>query len=214
MRQDNDFEEENQDENSPSFRIEGAEEAMQEALRAIEEREAREKDARKKGSGNDARVAELEKELEARSAEANEWKEKALRTMADFENLRKRALREKEEARHYGAENLLRDLLQVIDNMERAVEAAGEAEQIREGVRLTHDQFKGILRQHGVEVIESTGSAFDPHRHEAVAHVPTAEHEPGMVIQEHRRGYRLRERLLRPAMVSVAKALEAPKTEE
>jgi molecular chaperone GrpE len=190
----------------PSFLDESADDVIAEALRSVEavERESRGANPPEK------RTAELELALEGKKAEADEWKDKYLRSVADFENLRKRALKEREESRKYGGESLLRDLLQVLDNMERAVEAAGGVEQIKEGVKLTHDQFKQIMRQHGVEIVEAAGSPFDPVHHEAVAHVSSDEHAPGTVVEEHRRGYRFHERLLRPAMVSVAKAPALP----
>lgn len=194
-------------ENEHTFRVDVDDNTLNDALAAVERRAG-------KGDGGkeklESRIAELETQLAVRAEESAQFKDKYLRAVADFDNFRKRSLREKEEARHYGAENLLRDLLVILDNMERAVEAAGDTEQIKQGVKMTHDQFKSILRQHGVEIIESHGSPFDPAKHEAVAHVETDEQSPGTVMQEHRRGYLLRERLLRPAMVSVAKAA-APK---
>ena len=193
------------EEKQHTFQVELPEDDLEEALKAVERREAA---AKQSGEDADEMVRELEERLEAAEKQAQEWKDKYLRTAADFENLRKRALRDREEARLYGAESLLRDLLVVLDNMERAIDAAGEAEQIREGVKLTHDQFKHILGQHGVEVIEAAGGPFDPAHHEAVAHVPSPEHDAGTIIEEHRRGYRYRERLLRPTMVSVAKEVE------
>lgn len=196
---------ENENDNEPAhtFKVDVDDATLNEALRAVEKKESGDGER----DGLEERVAQLEAELKAKTEEANQHKDKHLRSVADFDNFRKRALREKEEARHYGAENLLRDLLVILDNMERAVEAAGDTEQIKQGVKMTHDQFKGILKQHGVEILESAGNPFDPSRHEAVAHIETNEHAPGTVILEHRRGYRLRDRLLRPSMVSVAKAL-------
>lgn len=184
--------------------------AINEALKSVERRESKSSSrggADEKIAGLEAKVAELEAALQAKTEEGAQFKDKYLRSVADLENFRKRALREKDEARQYGAENLLRDLLVVIDNMERAMEASGEIDQIKQGVKMTHDQFKQILKQHGVEVVEAHGAPFDPARHEAVAHIETADHLPGTIMQEHRRGYKFRERLLRPSMVSVAKAL-------
>jgi molecular chaperone GrpE len=196
-------ENENKNEPSHTFKVDVDEDILNEAMRAVEEKEPSGSARR----GLDEKIAQLEAELTAKTEEANQNKDKYLRSVADFDNFRKRALREKDEARQYGAENLLRDLLVILDNMERAVEAAGDAEQIKQGVKMTHDQFKGILKQHGVEILESAGNPFDPARHEAVAHIETEEHAPGTVMAEHRRGYKFRDRLLRPAMVSVAKAL-------
>lgn len=198
-----------EDEDKNTFEVDASvDDAINEALKSVERHEP-------KGAAHrqaESKIAELEAALQAKSDEAGQFKDKYLRSVADLENFRKRALREKDEARTYGAESLLRDLLVVLDNMERAVEASGELEQIKQGVKMTHDQFKQILRQHGVEVVEASGSPFDPAHHEAVAHIETADHLPGTIMQEHRRGYKFRERLLRPAMVSVAKGL--PKAPE
>lgn len=192
----------------PTLKAGVPEDAVQEALRAVEERE---RQGRRADSPQELanRIEQLERDLAFKAQEVAEFKDKYLRAMADLDNMRKRMLREREEARHYGAEHLLRDLLVVLDNLERAMQASGDVTQIREGVRLTHDQFKHILRQHGVEVIEAAGAPFDPAHHEAVAHIETEVHPPGVVVEEHRRGYRYRERLLRPAMVSVAKPKSA-----
>jgi molecular chaperone GrpE len=189
----------------PSVEADVDEDVIAEALRAVEQAESR-----GAPGGQAARVAELEAQLQAKTDEALQFKDKYLRAVADLDNFRKRALREKEEARNYGSENLLRDMLVVLDNMDRALEATGDVDQIKQGVKMTHEQFKQILKQHGVEIIETAGTPFDPTHHEAVRHIETAEHEPGTVVQEFRRGYKYRERLLRPSMVSVAKALSAP----
>ena len=193
------------DENSRpdhTFEVDVDESTLNDALKAVEQREA----AAQPGPGASARVADLEAQVKALAEESAAHKDKYLRAVADLENFRKRALREKDEARLYGAENLLRDVVVVLDNLDRALTAQGDAEQIRQGVRMTQEQFRSILRQHGVEAVESVGAVFDPTRHEAVAHIETDAHPPGTVLEEHRKGYRFRERLLRPAMVSVAKA--------
>ena len=210
-REDDNLEEEKASGKEHTFKVEVPEDALNEALRAVERREAERPD---EGQVLENKITELEAALQAKTNEAADYKDKYVRSVAEMDNMRKRMLREKEEARHFGAENLLRDLLVVIDNLERAAEASGDANQIKEGVRLTHDQFKSILRRHGVEVVEAAGSPFDPARHEAVAHVVSEAHAPGTVIEEHRRGYLFRDRLLRPSMVSVAKAPEPPAANE
>lgn len=198
-----------EEEDKHSFQVDIDESVLDEALKSVEKREPKSAAHAKA----DEKIGELEAALQGKTEEAAQFKDKYLRAVADLENFRKRALKEKDEARQYGAENLLRDLLVVLDNMERAVDAAGDLEQIKQGVKMTHDQFKQILRQHGVVVVEAAGSPFDPAHHEAVAHIETSEHPPGTVMQEHRRGYKFRERLLRPSMVSVAKALpQAPES--
>jgi molecular chaperone GrpE len=154
------------------------------------------------------RIAELEAELAAARAEAEDARERWVRERADAENLKKRTARERADAVRFGTENLVRDLLPVVDNLERAVQAAqggGDGAPLVEGVSLVLKALLDVLARHGVTRVEAEGARFDPAHHEAVAHVESAEHEPNSVIQEHQAGYRLHDRLLRPAMVSVSK---------
>jgi molecular chaperone GrpE len=158
-------------------------------------------------SGGD-RVAALEAELEAAREEAREANARALRERADAENVKKRAAREQGEAVRYGTERLVRDLLPMVDNLERAVQAAqggGNGAPLVEGVTLVLKGLLDVLARHGVTRVEAEGTRFDPAHHEAVAHVESAQHEPNAVIQEHQPGYRLYDRLLRPALVTVSK---------
>ncbi len=152
-------------------------------------------------------------ELAAAKEEARQAHERWLRTAADLDNMKKRAARERAEATRFANEAMLRDLLPVVDNLERAVEAArggGNGEPLVEGVELVLKSLLDVLERHGVTRVEAHGARFDPTHHEAVAHVESAEHEPNAVMQEHQRGYRLNDRLLRPALVTVAKAPADP----
>jgi molecular chaperone GrpE len=163
------------------------------------------------GRGEDLapRVATLEAELAKAREEARQSQERWLRERADLENLKKRAARERAETMKFANESLLRDLLPIVDNLERAVahaESGGNGQPLVEGVALVLKSLLDVLERHGVKRIEAKGTAFDPAQHEAMAHVESAEHEPNSVIEEHQPGYRLQERLLRPALVSVAKA--------
>ena len=156
-----------------------------------------------------ARLAALETELEKAREEARQSHERWLRERADLENLKKRAARERAESMKFANESVLRDLLPIVDNLERAVahaESGGDGQPLVEGVALVLKSLLDVLERHGVTRIEAKGTPFDPAQHEAVAHVESAEHEPNSVIEEHQPGYRLKERLLRPALVSVAKA--------
>ena len=156
-----------------------------------------------------ARLATLEAELEKAREEARQSHERWLRERADLENLKKRAARERAETMKFANESVLRDLLPIVDNLERAVahaESGGDGQPLVEGVALVLKSLLDVLERHGVKRIEAKGTPFDPAQHEAVAHVESAEHEPNSVIEEHQPGYRLQERLLRPALVSVAKA--------
>jgi len=153
-------------------------------------------------------VAALESELAAAREEARQASDRFLRERADTENLKKRAAREKAEAIRFGTEALVKDLLPVVDNLERAVQAAeggGDGKPLVEGVSLVLKALLDVLARHGVTRVEALGTRFDPAQHEAVAHIESPDHEPNAVIDEHQAGYRLNERLLRPAMVTVSK---------
>jgi molecular chaperone GrpE len=150
----------------------------------------------------------LEAALAAAQEEARQNHERWVRERADLENLRKRAARERAEAVRYGNEALIRDLLPVVDNLERAVahaQGGGNGQPLVEGVALVLKALRDVLERHGVTRVEARGARFDPAHHHAVAHVESAEHEPQAVVEEHQAGYRLNDRLLRPALVSVAK---------
>ncbi len=149
-------------------------------------------------------------ELEQAREEAQRNYDQYLRVAADLENFRKRAQREKEELSKFANERILREILPVVDNLERAVEHARQenssGEGLLEGVEMTLTQFGKVLEKFGVTPVNSIGEPFDPARHEAVGQLETAEHAPNAVAQELQKGYLLHERLLRPAMVMVAKA--------
>lgn len=165
------------------------------------------------GAGEDlaTRVAALEAELAKAREETRQSHERWLRERADLENLKKRVARERAETVKFANESVLRDLLPIVDNLERAVahaEGGGDGQPLVEGVALVLKSLLDVLERHGVKRIDAKGTLFDPALHEAMAHVESAEHEPNSVIEEHQAGYRLQERLLRPALVSVAKAPE------
>jgi molecular chaperone GrpE len=147
---------------------------------------------------------EEEVDVEALRAERDEYLEHLKRVAADFENYRKRAARDQESLVARAAERLVRELLPVLDDLERALQAAEEHEEARleEGVRLVHRQLAGALRKEGLEEIPTDGE-FDPHLHEALLAQP-ADAKEGTVIQVLQKGYRLGDRVLRPARVVVA----------
>ena len=143
-------------------------------------------------------------------AEIGDLSERLLRLQADFENFRKRAQREKDEARQFANQSLIEKQLPILDNFEMALAAAKDADPaLRDGVQMIYDQLLGILRDSGVETIDATGEDFDPNLHEAISQQESTEAEPGTVVEQVQRGYRLNERLVRPARVVVAKAPEA-----
>lgn len=159
---------------------------------------------------------QLQAELDQAACEAKALQEQYLRTLADMENLRKRTQREKEELAKFANENILREVLPVIDNLERAVEHAEQAESsegLLEGVRMTLDQFNQVLTRFGVTPVEALGETFDPALHQAMGQLETDEFPTNAVAQQMQKGYQLNERLLRPAMVMIAKAPAVPEAE-
>jgi molecular chaperone GrpE len=143
------------------------------------------------------------------AAQLEETKDQLLRLAAEFENFRKRARREQEETRQYGTERVVRDFLEVLDNLERAVgHAAQNDDPMIQGIRMVVKQFRDVLGHYGVTPFDSVGAAFDPSVHEAISQVPSAEVAAGTVIQEALRGYKMHDRLLRPARVVIAMAPE------
>jgi len=133
-----------------------------------------------------------------------------LRALAELDNVRKRAEREIDSARKYGSERVLGDLLAINDSLELGIKAAGNpeasAKSIGEGMSLTHGQLLKFFDKHGVVIVDPAGQPFNPDFHEAVSAVPSTDVAPNHVISVLQKGYRLHERLLRPAMVIVAKA--------
>lgn len=151
--------------------------------------------------------------LELAKQEAARLKDQLLRTLADFDNFRKRARREQIDAEKKGREDILKDLLPVFDNLERATlhaEKATDVQSVAEGIKMVIRQFTDTLGKLGVERIESLGQPFDPSIHEAIQQLETAEFTPGTIAAEIQGGYRAQDRLIRPALVVVAKAPSAP----
>jgi molecular chaperone GrpE len=147
----------------------------------------------------------------AQAAQAAELKDRLLRGQAEWENSRKRILREKEEAVRYAGEAFLERLLPVLDNFEmglQAAKSATDARAIAQGLEMVLAQFQQALREAGVETIEAVGQPFDPHRHEALGHHESDKHPEGHVLTQVRKGYKLKDRLLRAASVFVAKPPE------
>ncbi|KAA8983640.1 nucleotide exchange factor GrpE [Halospina sp. K52047b] len=163
-------------------------------------------DAASAGSG-DGEVAQLREQLE-------EQKEEVLRAKAEMQNIRRRAEIDVEKAHKFGTEKFVKELLPVVDSLEKAVESAQNQEvqneevvsRIKEGVDMTLDMFIGALSKFNVEQINPVGEPFDPQKHEAMSMVPSNEAEPNTVIAVMQKGYLLHERVVRPAMVMVAKA--------
>jgi molecular chaperone GrpE len=149
----------------------------------------------------------LRQRLAEKEAEAAANLDRYLRERAELENARKRLQREKTDAVRFACESLVRDLLPIIDNLERAVDHAagdGNGESLLEGVRLVLKGALDLLERNGIRRIEAKGARFDPAQHEALAQVPDAGREPNEVVEQFLPGYQMHERLLRPAQVSVS----------
>jgi molecular chaperone GrpE len=155
------------------------------------------------------------REIAALRAEADNHKDRALRALAEVENVRKRLERERDEARTYSVTRFARDFLTVADNLSRALaampaEARAKADDslkaVLDGVEATERELQAALARHGVKIIAAEGQRFDPHLHQAIAEVPAKGAEPGSVVAVVQPGYTIGDRLLRPAMVTVAKA--------
>lgn len=149
-------------------------------------------------------------ELKTRAAKADEHWDRLLRTTADFDNFKKRAARERQDAARYANESLIQKLIPVLDNFENAQAAAQTSqgngmESLQTGIAMVHQQLKSTLAEAGLEEVEAGGKPFDPNLHEAVSQQESADVPEGHVLQQLRKGYKLRERLLRPASVVVAK---------
>ena len=141
--------------------------------------------------------------------------DRLLRLQADFDNFRKRALREREEALQFGPQILVKDLLSVVDNLARAIDHArqsggGDLESVLQGVELVRRELESVLAKNHVREVEALGKSFNPAQHEAMAQVPNASVEPNTIVEVLQKGYQLRERLIRPARVIVARAPDAP----
>ncbi len=180
------------------------EEKDEEEERVIETEDAQ------KGLRNEL-IEQLRIELRKVNARAKECDDKYLRALADLDNQRKRAMREKEELQKYANERLILEILQVVDNFERAIEAGEKAEnvaQVLDGVKMIFKQLKEILDKEGVQGFESVGEKFDPYRHEALLAVDNKEHDPYTVLEEIQKGYTMKDRVIRPAKVTVSKPEE------
>lgn len=187
------------------------ESAMREAMAAVEEVE--------KGGGADTPGTAAptqdqdtdEEEVAKLRREIADLRDRSMRTLADFDNYRKRSERERQESRKYALAEPMRDFLEIVDNLDLALAAAGSADDLKRGVQMIHRQMLDLLRRHGVKEIEALGQPFDPSLHEAVSREEDPTVKEPTVTGEMRRGYRIHDRLLRPAMVKVSVPVEAPK---
>jgi molecular chaperone GrpE len=178
--------------------------AMRDAVAAVEAVEG--VDGERKGAAaaandsdetNEAETAKLRREIA-------DLRDRSMRTLADFDNFRKRAERERQESRRYALLEPLRDFIEIVDNLGLALSASGSTDDLKRGVEMIHRQMQELLRRHGVKEIEALNEPFDPALHEAVSREEDPTVQKPTVVGELRRGYLLHDRLLRPSMVKVA----------
>ncbi len=169
-------------------------------------------DTSKQNAASVVEAAEVfvEDELSKAEAELNALNDKHLRLVAEFENYKRRVARDREDLRKYANEGLISDLLSIIDHLEMAVKhSQGEAnDNVVQGVELTLKEFEKILDKNGVKAISAIGEEFDPNVHHAMAQIASSDAEENSVVEEFRKGYMLNEKVIRPAMVAVAKPIE------
>lgn len=153
------------------------------------------------------REQELLQQIDELKKQVEENYNRFLRAQADFDNYRRRTMKEKEEMAKYASMNVIESLLPVVDNFERAIEAGKEKsdnDALMEGVEMVFRQFMQILEKEDVKPIEATGKKFDPNYHQAVMQVDSDEHESGVVVEELQKGYMMKDRVIRPSMVKVS----------
>ena len=177
----------------------------------VNEPELQESAPADRGSTEPASAAPSRSEADALAAlrkEKDTLQDRLLRTAAEFDNYRKRIDRERRELSEFAAADMLKELLPIVDNLDRALQApaGSDVDAYRKGVEMIQRQMHDLLQKRGVTPIETVGAEFDPNYHQAVTYDVSPDHREGEVIEELQRGYKLGERLLRPAMVKVAKA--------
>jgi molecular chaperone GrpE len=156
----------------------------------------------------DVKVDDATARIQDAEKKAAENYDRYVRSVAEFDNFRKRSIREKADAINYGNEKLLQEILPMLDGIDRALEQtekAGDIDSFKKGLQLIRDQFAGFLKKQGVESIEAKQKDFDPNLHEALLQVDSPEHEHNKVVNEFEKGFLLNGRLLRPAKVSVCR---------
>jgi molecular chaperone GrpE len=194
---------------------EDIEAAMRAAVEAVEEVESGRQDDDPAAAAGSATGSATDSqdggpgELAMLRREIADLRNRSMRTLADFDNFRKRSERERQEARRYALFEPLRDFLDVVDNLDLALSSEGSVEDLKRGVEMIHRQMQELLRRHGVKEVPAAGEPFDPAVHEAVSREEDPAVQTPTVTGELRRGYMMHDRLLRPAMVKVAVPAEA-----
>jgi molecular chaperone GrpE len=179
--------------------------AMRDAVAAVEGVES--------GSRSDAAAPGASSDVAKLRQEASDLRDRLMRTLADFDNFRKRAERERQELKRYALLEPLREILTVSDNLDLALSAQGSADDLKRGVEMIHRQMGELLRRFGAVEVPAEGQPFDPTVHEAVSREESPDVKTATVVAELRRGYKMHDRLLRPAMVKVAVPAEGSSVE-
>jgi len=172
------------------------------------------KDAKRQISSLRSQVKAVKEELKLTDKEAGEYLDYLKRLKAEFENYKRRSQKERERIVSWSNEDLIKQFLPVLDDLERAVGSSQQSRNLAslmEGMRMILDQLKAILQKQGLQEIEAKGEEFDPHYHEALMSVDLAEYPDNLVVEEMRKGYKLNDKILRPAMVKVNKRSEENK---
>ncbi|MGY3915260.1 nucleotide exchange factor GrpE [Aeromonas australiensis] len=188
------------------------EEQKVEAMEQVEAQPVEPTDVDSEVTAEQARIAELEAQLEAAQQASAEERERAIRAVAEMENLRRRAAQDVEKAHKFALEKFAGELLPVLDNLERAIELADKENDalkpMIEGVELTLKSMQSSVAKFGLVALDPTNQAFDPNAHQAMSMVPSADVAPNTVIAVMQKGYELNGRVIRPAMVMVSKAAD------
>jgi len=169
--------------------------------------DAEKRESRERVESLEARVASLEEQVNLKNAQIEELMNRLKRLQADFDNYRRRTKKEKEEMVDHATTELVKKLLPVLDNFERAMRVdSGDttSSSFLEGIEMIFKQLKDVLLEEGLKTIETVGEKFDPSKHEAVMRVKSDEHEDNVIIEEVRKGYTIKDKVIRPAMVKVA----------
>lgn len=186
--------------------------------KAIDTKKEKKEEIEKDVERSDAdMIIELEKKLDEKKKEAEYNLDRLLRLQAEFENYKKRISKEHLEFTKFVNENMIKELLPVLDNLERAVESAKNDkvfDSLKEGVEMTLKQFTSVLEKAGLKEITSIGETFNPNKHEALIMIGSDEHEENTIVEEHQKGYLLNDRVLRPSKVVVSKKNKMEKKEE
>jgi len=189
-------------------------------LKLKEEFESREKELesfQKRLSSAEKKIGYLEKDLASADKEAEEYLDYLKRLKAEFENYKKRSLKEREKMAKLAIEDLIKELLPVMDDLERALNSTKQSKDLSvlmEGVGMTLGQLKNVLKKQGLEEIKAEGEEFNPYLHEAVMQVSFSKYPDNLVVEEMRKGYKLNDRILRPSMVKVNKRTNKAKRDK